>query len=49
MVTNSFFTNRIIDIWNNLPGHIVDANSINSFKNKIDAHFRDIMYDFIGV
>ena len=44
-----FFTNRIIDIWNNLPGHIVDANSINSFKNKIDAHFRDIMYDFIGV
>ena len=43
-----FFTNRIIDIWNNLPSHIADAKNVNSFKNKIDVHFRDIMFDYIG-
>ena len=43
-----FFTNRIIDLWNCLPNHIADANSVNSFKNMIDAHFRDIKYDFVG-
>ena len=25
-----FFTNRIVAIWNSLPGHVVDANSINN-------------------
>ena len=40
-----FFTNRIIDIWNNLPSHIADAKNVNSYKNKIDVHFRDIMFD----
>jgi len=43
-----FFTNRIIDLWNCLPNQIADANSVNSFKNMIDAHFRDIKYDFVG-
>ena len=44
-----FFTNRIIDVWNNLPNNIADAKSVNSFKNLIDSHFRDIMYEFVGV
>ena len=44
-----FFTNRIIDVWNNLPNCIADAKNINSFKNKIDSHFRDIKYDYIGI
>ena len=36
-VIDNFFTNRIIDICNNLPpGHVVDASSINSFKNKME-------------
>ena len=43
-----FFTNRIVDTWNNLPNHIADAKSINIFKNKIDSYFRDIIYDFVG-
>ena len=41
-----FFTNRIINIWNNLPNNIVNANSLNIFKNKIDSHFRDIKYKY---
>ena len=39
-----FFTNRVSNHWNNLPSHIVEAESLNVFKNKIDAHFKDKMY-----
>ena len=41
----NFFTNRIINKWNNLPGKIVEAKSLNSFKNHIDYHFKDYIYD----
>ena len=44
-----FFTNRVNNIWNQLPNHIVSANSINIFKKKIDSHFRDIMYTVVGI
>ena len=39
-----FFTNKIINKWNRLPRSIVTARSLNSFKNKIDTHFKGIMY-----
>ena len=38
-----FFTNRVTNHWNNLPSHIVEADSLNSFKNTIDEHFKDII------
>ena len=31
-----FFTNRVTNLWNQLPSHIVNASSVNCFKNKID-------------
>ena len=31
------FTNRIVTIWNSLPNDVVNAPSINSFKNRLDA------------
>ena len=39
-----FFTNRIINTWNGLPGAVVSASSINSFKNYVDDHFKKIIY-----
>ena len=39
-----FFTNRIINTWNSLPGAVVSASSINSFKNYVDDHFKKIIY-----
>ena len=39
-----FFTNRIINLWNNLPDHVVNAKSINNFKNKLDGHLTKIIY-----
>ena len=32
----NFFTNRVVTTWNVLPDQIVNANSINGFKNKLD-------------
>ena len=34
-----FFTNRIINPWNGLPAHIVNAKDLNTFKNKLDRHW----------
>ena len=39
-----FFSNRINCIWNNLPNYIVNAKNLNVFENKVDAHYRAIMY-----
>ena len=38
-VRSNFFSQRIINIWNNLPEHVVTATSVNSFKNKLDKHW----------
>ena len=45
--TNSYkycFTNRMVNDWNSLPSQLVNADSLNTFKNKIDLNFGDIMY-----
>ena len=34
-----FFTNRIINNWNNLPEAIVSSESVNTFKNRLDKHW----------
>ena len=43
MYTN-YFSNRVVNYWNKLPANIVNAESINDFKNLLDKHFKDIMY-----
>ena len=39
-----FFINRVINLWNSLPEETVKAPTLNSFKNKVDRLFSDIMY-----
>ena len=39
-----FFSNRIIDTWNNLPEAVVCAPSLNSFKNRIDKVWSEHLY-----
>jgi len=31
-----FFANRVICTWNSLPDSVIEANSVNSVKNRID-------------
>ena len=38
-IGRSYFSNRVIRHWNNLPAEVVNARTINSFKNRIDRYF----------
>ena len=42
------FCNRVVNIWNSLPNHVVSANTTNVFKNRLDKfwHDQEIIYDF---
>ena len=37
-----FFSQRVIDAWNQLPSSVVDATSINSFKRNLDDFWKDM-------
>ena len=41
----NFFSNRVINEWNNLPEYIVNAKTINEFKNLYDKHTIDIHFN----
>ena len=40
----NFYSNRVINKWNSLPSKVVEATSINCFKNHSDHHFKDFKY-----
>jgi len=39
-VRKHFLSHRVIEHWNQLPQHVVDAPSVNSFKNRLDRHWK---------
>jgi hypothetical protein len=41
-----YFSNRVVDPWNSLPGDIVAAPSLNAFKNRLDKYWRNHPYRF---
>ena len=44
----SLITPRTIDTWNSLPNEIVHAESVNTFKTRLDKYWSDqpLLYDF---
>ena len=44
--SNPFYC-RIPDVWNNLPEAVVDAPTMDTFKNRLDKHLKELplMYD----
>jgi len=40
----NFFSQRVISAWNSLPQNVVDATSVNSFKNRLDAYWKTTGY-----
>lgn len=44
------FSNRVVNLWNSLPEDVVMAPSLNSFKNKLDKHWKncELKYNFRG-
>ncbi len=43
-----FFTNRIVNLWNELPDEITNAESVNSFKQGLDDFWstKDWLYEY---
>jgi len=35
-------------MWNSLPNDVVEADTVNSFKNRLDKHWcnQDVLYNF---
>ena len=54
-VRRNFFTIRVTNLWNSLPGYVVESPSVNSFKNRLDKYCRSksIMFstdiDFVNI
>ena len=42
------FPNRAVNMWNVLPEHVVNASSVDSFKNRLDKQWgnEEIVYDY---
>ena len=38
------FSQRIVNTWNSLPAYVINAPSMNQFKNRLDRHWKDIRY-----
>ena len=43
---NFFFSNRIVNMWNSLPDYVVMPDTINNFKNRLDAHWKHSYFLF---
>ena len=41
-----YFSHRIVSVWNSLPDSVVSAESVNSFKSRIDKFWST--YDFVN-
>ena len=42
---NHYFTNRIVNAWNNLSLETVNAPSVNAFKKRVDSELKRFMFE----
>ena len=38
-----FFSLRVVNVWNKLPAHVVEASSVNCFKKRLDDWSMDVV------
>ncbi len=36
------FSQRVVNMWNDLPAEVVTASSMKAFKNKLEAHLKNL-------
>ena len=46
-VRQQSFPMRMVNIWNGLPSAVVHSDTVNQFKNKLDAHRDNIKFDSV--
>jgi len=42
------FSSRVVNMWNSLPNDVVEADTINTFKNRLDKYWsnQDVLFNF---
>ena len=40
----NYFSYRVVNPWNKLPEHLIEARSLNDFKVKLDMHWTNNIY-----
>ena len=45
-VTRQSFASRTINDWNMLPSHVVEATNVNMFKNELDRHCSQFIFEY---
>ena len=45
-IYKNFFSNRIINSWNQLPQYVIEADNVNSFKNRLDSYWTMLGYGY---
>jgi len=43
-MSHDYFSQRIVEYWNGLPSDVVNASSVNSFKGRLDKHWKEFMF-----
>ena len=43
LLEKNFSSNRVVDAWNELPQYVVDAETVNSFKARLDKFHHKIL------
>jgi len=43
------FTNRVVPIWNSLSNHVVSADTVNTFKNRLDKFWlnQEVIFNYM--
>ena len=39
-----FFSQRVVDNWNNFPEYVISAKTVNQFKNNFDNYLKERGY-----
>ena len=42
------FSNRVVDIWNSLPEHVVYCESLETFKIRLDDHLKSRVSEYFS-
>ena len=43
-----YFANRVINVWNSLPNYVVNSDTTNQFKNRLDKFWenQEVVYNY---